>query len=38
MINDKQLQIKVSNVCETNSESYGTFREWQFGARGMDEY
>ena len=38
MINDKQLQIRVSNVCETNSESYGIFREWEFGARGMDKY
>lgn len=39
MINDKQLQIRVSNVCETNSESYGIFREWEFGMRGgVDKY
>ncbi len=38
MTNDKQLQIRVSNVCETNSESYGIFREWEFGMRGVDKY
>lgn len=35
MTNDKQLQIRVSNVCETNSESYGSFWVSEFGARGM---
>lgn len=35
MINDKQLQNRVSNVCETNSESYGSFWMPEFGARGM---
>ena len=35
MINDKQLQNRVSNVCETNSESYGSFWMPEFSARGM---